>query len=92
MKHSNFAKFLREMATKAPDSVQIWKEAKTPQEKEIAKRVIRANAKKKALLRDEIIGFIRTLSLENLRYVHKATFDIHTGQVLVSLVSKRSKQ
>lgn len=85
-----FRKMLRELATNAPDSVGVWRAAKTPAEKAIAKRVIIANGRKKAALRDEVAAFIRHLTLANLQRVHEHVFNLHTGQVMLGLVAKRT--
>lgn len=86
-----FRKFIREMATKSPDAISVWKQAKTAKQKEIAKKTIIQNARKKALLRDEVIGVLRQLTLANLKVVHKQVFDINMGQTLLMMTKERNE-
>lgn len=87
----DFRTFLREMASKSRDSVAVWKQAKTPSEKQTAQKVIVQNARAKAQLRDEIAGFLRSLSLDQTKQVHRFVMDLNTANVLLDMVKpKRS--
>lgn len=87
-----FSEMLRELSTKSVDTVSIYRSAKTPLEKAAVRKTIVTIARDKALLRDEIAGFLRHMSFIDIRRVHRLVMELHTDRVIMSLATRKPQK